>query len=477
MLRVHVVGAGESPESIARLYGVDPTRLVEANPHKPLDGDDWGATFAELAVDEPLYVPVAPPACACAGGSGMQGDSAGTALPQNSQQVISDVLQQAGVSQAGVQSAITSYTGIGLGAQNAVLGIAQGGPITLTSTAPIVAAGLAFIPAIGPAIAGAYLAALPVLNAIGQLFSSTPATCGGYMVGAVCFNKPRPYGPFIPSGAPGAGGPNPDWTTWETFTAAVNLLDYAVNPQGSTAAQVSGSAAANGIVAGISLAYMTQLGPQLEAADVLLHHNHTTGSIVLFGTTMTNAVSAAAQSRALFLLLYGSAWKKNTEVTINGYQAANPYDLFKSVAAAWNATHAPTSNDWTPGVAGSPTLTGALGDFVLTGITVTLPDGSSSTSSQNENANLVVAETTEATANKGYLDSLVNGGIDGQQYVPVTIHMGAVTAPASSSSSTSPVVYAVVPVVAAGAGALAWLALGKPATWSANKSAISALFD
>jgi hypothetical protein len=483
--RVHFVGPGESPDSIARLYGVDSWELVRANPHKALDGDDAGATFQALSLDEPLFVPLDLP-CACKGTrpatSGMQGatgPSSGYQLPQNPQQVISSVLQQAGVNQTSVESAITSYTGIDASAQNAVLGIAQGGPVNLMTTAPIVAGALAFIPAIGPAVAAAYMVALPVLNAIGQLFSSSPATCSGYTVGPVCFSKPRPYGPFIPAGAPGAGGPNPDWQTWDQFFDGADVRGYA-----ALAPLYQGAPAADVFVASIWPEYMKQLGPQLAAADVLLNHAHpaalmTQGAPILAPAAVGVLQSLAAQSdavtRAQFLTLFGATWKKNSEFTLNGYQSANVYDLFKSVASAWNATHLASDHDWTPGTTGSPTATAALGSFVLAGFAPTLADGTAGPPSPNYPIGAAAAQTT---ASVGYLDALIAGAIDGQQYVPVTIHMGALQSVAPISPATSPAakVAAGAGVVATAAG-LAWVALGRPATWAAIKAAISAALE
>jgi hypothetical protein len=465
MQRVHVVGVGESPESIARLYGVHPLRLLDANPHKPLDGDDEGRTFAELADGEAIYVPAPPPSCGCSrpgGQSGMQGDapSVGNVLPQNSQQVISDVLTQAGVTQAGVQSAITSYTGVGLQAQNAVMSIVNGGPVNLTTTAPIVATGLAFIPGIGPAVAAAYLAVIPVLNMIGQLFSSSPASCTGYMVGNVCFTKTRPYGPTIPAGVDGAGGPNPDWETWDTFAAGLVLSNCNPLTAAPDKPAAPGQSDPCAFVVGAFPSFVAQLGPQVLAAGTVL--GPISGDVLLTithldtPTTTVPAIPDTSHARAQFVILYATAWKKNAEFTLNGYQGANPYDLFKGVAAAWNATHVATANDWTPGASTSPTLTAALGAYPF--LDAAQPD----------------YVPRMALANKGYLDSLVNGEVDGQQYVPITLHMGAVTTPSGSTSSGA-VYAAAAGGVAAGGGLLAWLALGRPSTWSAFKAALGAL--
>jgi hypothetical protein len=239
----------------------------------------------------PASAPDAPPGAGAAllALHGDLGDAAGDVAEINS------ALAAAGYPPNEVQRAVSGYTGLSTGAVNSLLGLLSGQPPTLSNTAPLVAAGLALIPAIGPVAIAAVAAALPVIDFIAQLLSPAKPSCT-WTVGSLCVTSVRPYGPG-----------SRYWQSIDDFLAGATAPDVPT-PPGSR-------------------------NDQIDAAFPF-YRDTILCELARIGDAPTAAV-------AQFLKSFYAAWKANASYALNGFQAADEHKLLQAVADAWNTVHDP----------------------------------------------------------------------------------------------------------------------------------------
>jgi len=317
---------------------------------------------------------------------------------------IASSLQNAGLTQSNIQSAIQSYAGIPVDAQNAVLGLVSGPvPTSFSAFAPLLAAGL-LASGVGAPVAAAVAAALPIIDAIDGIFQPKPQSCD-WMVGNTCIHGSRPYGPS-----------DPQWVTWDQYVAGTSLDPNEPDLQ---------TRSRNGVLDAAFPFYRTTIGCELASIG-----NQPTAPVKQF-------------FRAYYL-----AWQKNKEYEINGYQSANDYALLKAVRDAWNGTHAATSAIPIAGMT-PPTLQG--GPFCLYDATTqSNPPGI-------RYVNLLLAGDIDG---QRYTPIAINVG------AAAAPTGGAASSPSSSSSSSSagPVVVGVAVAGLAGLGVWAGVT-GRLASW------------
>jgi hypothetical protein len=292
---LHLVQRDEDPIGIAEAYGVDPLDLVLANTHKPWQTlGDGSVTFADLYEAEPLYVPEpGDELAAVAALASMMGD-----VSEDDQ--IRAALEAAQLPPDQVKAAIAAHTGLSVNAQNAILDIIAGKKMSFSAIAPLVAAGLAAT-GVGAPIVAAVAATLPVLDAIAGIFAPGEEHCS-WKVGALCIQAKQPYGPA-----------DPNWVTWEKFSAGMDL---------ETPASQN---AANGMVDAAYPLYRMTIGCELAR----------------MGQAKKVALGVAKPED--FLRAYYTAWHANAEYQLNGYTASDPYKLLLAVKEAWNRVHAPSA--------------------------------------------------------------------------------------------------------------------------------------
>lgn len=179
-----------------------------------------------------------------------------------------------------VASAIDSFNNLDARVGGSVLGILDG-KVDAASLSPIIAAGAAAMPGIGPAAVAAISIAAPVLSAIASLFSSPAPSCA-WRKNYACFQGPtRPWGPTD--------------QLWQKFDD-LKRTDYQL---------------------------VNQAFPWYWALECELEH---------IGPNTQDAIEQ-------FRLAYGHAWKANAEFWLNGYQGVDDKALLSIVAKAWNSAH------------------------------------------------------------------------------------------------------------------------------------------
>lgn len=278
-----------------------------------------------------------------------------------------------------VDDAARAVQGLGPAAQKAIQGLQSGNAVTaVESSIPLISAGLALIPGFGLAAAG-------VVAAGGQLFGMLADALHlgaphedvcSWVVGGVCFNKARPFGPS-----------DPTWLRMERFAATTLAMNGEWHSHNEV--PVVGNYASWLDVAFRSLPgwELWALGDHVSpAAKAWRDEKRLGGWTVDDATGQTDngaGAKADAPSRVLagkpegdFLMTFYRAYVHSLEFVLNGYQQPDPYSLLLATAAAFNRTHSSHST------------------FTF--------DGQGST----------------------FLDSLLSGGIDGLRKPPVTINTG-----------------------------------------------------
>ena len=248
---------------------------------------------------------------------------------------INSALQQAGLPPDQVQSAITAYTGLDAASTSCILGILDGGPVTLTSLAPLIGAGL-LATGVGAPIAAAVTALLPVLDGIIGMFSPPQEHCT-WKVGYYCFNRVQPYGPT-----------DPLWETWGQFQGG-RPDDIAIHNWATWNGSVLGT------TANCPACWIPVYQPFGSHPSSVLNrygqvvHTDALGALPGFMEVMAcelntlDAPGAVLTPEQSFRRAYYHAWQAANEFAINGYKSPDYYALLKACADAWNRAHAPTA--------------------------------------------------------------------------------------------------------------------------------------
>jgi hypothetical protein len=274
-----------------------------------------------------------------------------------------DVADQLGVS---LPSLPTLNAGLSEGVS--AIGALTSGTPSFSSIAPLIGGALA-LTGVGAPAAALFTVGVEALGAIQGLFA-TPAIDYAWMVGALGFVGPQPYGVS-----------DPKWLTWEAFAKGEEPVPASVLPVCAGALQ----------------------GEPVQAYQWLptIERDWTSAYATAYGqgtfgwTPPTGDALAVAQ----FQLAYLSAWKRAQELALNGYQAPDDYSLLVAVAAGWNAsrpegatlaTFAPSTEPLT----GSWELTTAQG--------------------------LGFREWTCPTK-ASFVSELLGGNVDGKDHAPITI--------------------------------------------------------
>jgi hypothetical protein len=228
----------------------------------------------------------------------------------------------------------------------------SGGPVNLKTLGPLIAAGLVAT-GVGAPVAAAVAAALPLIDVIAGMFAPKPDHCDWY-IGALCVSDARPYGPE-----------DPTWTSFASFVHDVAPVKTALGTGGPPMLEAAFPF------------YLSTIACELDAMNMQMGPVSVPNPVVM------------ADPVKQFLKAYYLAWQANAEYVINGYKAANPYDLLKAAVAAWNNGHQSSST-----------------------YTFVPKNAPSSRSGDCQPADVT------------YVSLLLAGGIDGQRYAPITLNTG-----------------------------------------------------
>lgn len=268
---------------------------------------------------------------------------------------INSALQAAGLPPNQVQSAVQAYTGLDEASTNAIIGIVDGGPISLTTMAPLIGAGL-LATGVGAPIAAAVTALLPVLDGIIGMFSGPQEKCT-WKVGYFCFNRTQPYGPT-----------DPLWETWEQFRGGVvdmTAIQSWATWNGSVLRPTANCAlcwvspAEAGSITAVGQPFGTHPASVLNGAGQVVHTD-ALGALPGYMTVMACELTRLETGASLSLVdgfrrTYYRAWQVANEYAINGYKSPDYYALLKACADAWNRAHsASTTYTFQPINAGIP---------------------------------------------------------------------------------------------------------------------------
>jgi hypothetical protein len=245
-------------------------------------------------------------------------------------------------------------------AKQAMAALGSGDALTaVEGSIPIIAGGLA---AVGGPVG---LAAAGVISAGGYAFGlladalhlgAQPQEVCTWLVGEVCFNRSRPYGPSQPNGSP-----NPDWLRIEDFATTTLAMNgdwhshNAIPVEGLYASWLN--VAFDGVDVDDLGWELWSLGDHVSPAAVAWRENKRLGGWNVDDATgqLDNGAGYETDSpsrvlagtpQGAFLMAFYRAYVHSLEFVINGYEQPDTYGLLLATKAAFDRQHS-ASSTWT----------------------------------------------------------------------------------------------------------------------------------